>query len=139
MHKAQTDDAGRKTRTRDDDKRAGSMRFLASLLALALVAGCGGNRLDRGDSGVVTRFSSGPISRACLSSDRKARTSRLCGCIQTVANQSLSGSDQRRASRFFEDPQRAHDVWMSKSPSDDAFWERYKVFAARSEQSCRGY
>lgn len=115
------------------------MRVLAALVVAALVAGCGGNRYDRSDGGTVTRFSTGPISRACLSSDRKARNSRLCGCIQTVANQSLSGSDQRKASGFFKDPQRAHDVWMSQSSSDDAFWERYKVFAARSENSCRGY
>ncbi|WP_299784751.1 hypothetical protein [uncultured Marivita sp.] len=115
------------------------MRFLAALLMTALVAGCGGNRIDRSDGVVVTRLSTGPISRACLSSDRQARNSQLCGCIQTVANQSLSGADQRKASRFFKDPQRAHDVWMSQTPSDDAFWERYKVFAARSEQFCRGY
>ncbi|MCR9157277.1 MAG: hypothetical protein NXH80_08525 [Rhodobacteraceae bacterium] len=115
------------------------MKFLAALLVMAFVAGCGGNRFDRGDSGAVTRFSTGPISRACLSSDRKARSARLCGCIQTVANRSLSSSDQRKASRFFADPQRAHDTWMSQSPSDDAFWDRYKAFAARSEQSCRGY
>ncbi|MEN8658047.1 hypothetical protein [Marivita sp.] len=116
------------------------MKFLAALVVTALVAGCGGgNRYDRGDTGVVTRFSTGPISRACLSSDRKARNSRLCGCIQTVANQSLSGSDQRKASQFFSDPQQAHDTWMSQSRSDDAFWERYKAFAARSERSCRGY
>ncbi|WP_439122649.1 hypothetical protein [Marivita sp.] len=115
------------------------MKLLAALLVTALVAGCGGNRFDRGDSGTVTRFSTGPISRACLSSDRKARNSRLCGCIQTVANRSLSSADQRKASRFFGDPQRAHDTWMSQSASDDAFWERYKVFAARSANSCRGY
>jgi hypothetical protein len=116
------------------------MKIWTALLVTALVAGCGGgNRFDRGDSGIVTRFSTGPISRACLSSDRRARNPQLCGCIQTVANQSLSGADQRKASRFFADPQRAHDTWMSQSPSDDAFWERYKAFAARSEQSCRGY
>ena len=115
------------------------MKVLAALLIAALVAGCGGNRFDRGDSGTVTRLSTGPISRACLSSDRRARNPQLCGCIQTVANQSLSGGDQRKAARFFGDPQRAHDVWMSKSASDDAFWERYKTFASRSERSCRGY
>lgn len=116
------------------------MRVLASVMVLALVAGCGGGaRMDRGDAGMVTRFSTGPISRACLSSDRKARNSRLCGCIQTVANSSLSGADQRKAARFFRDPQRAMDVKMSKTTSDDAFWDRYEVFASRSEQSCRGY
>lgn len=116
------------------------MRLWAGLLVVAVVAGCGGgNRVDRTDSGIVTRFSSGPISRACLSSDRRARNAQLCGCIQTVANQSLSGADQRKAARFFTDPQRAQDVKMSKSAADDAFWDRYRAFASRSEGMCRGY
>lgn len=115
------------------------MKLLVAFMVVALAAGCGGNRFDRGDSGQVTRFSSGPISRACLSSDRRARNSRLCGCIQTVADRSLSGSDQRKAARFFRDPQRAQDVKMSKTASDDAFWDRYRAFASQSEGLCRGY
>ena len=115
------------------------MKLWVALLVTALVAGCGGgNRFDRGDSGAVTRFSTGPISRACLSSDRRARNPQLCGCIQTVANQSLSGADQRKASRFFSDPQRAHDTWMSQTAADDAFWERYKAFGAQAEAYCAG-
>ena len=108
-------------------------------MVLAVLAGCGGNRYERSDTGTVTRLSTGPISRACLASDRKARNPRLCGCIQTVADGALSGSDQRKAARFFRDPQRAMDVKMSKTPADDAFWDRYEVFASRSERSCRGY
>ncbi|HKK98033.1 MAG TPA: hypothetical protein VJ928_07605 [Marivita sp.] len=115
------------------------MKLLTAFLVVILVAGCGGSRFDRGDGGQVTRFSSGPISRACLSSDRRARNARLCGCIQTVANRSLSGADQRKASRFFRDPQRAMDVKMSKTAADDAFWDRYRAFASRSEGLCRGY
>ncbi|MCL3880947.1 hypothetical protein [Marivita sp. GX14005] len=115
------------------------MRIFAALMMAALLAACGGGRVDRIDSGVVTRLSSGPISRACNASDRKARNPRLCGCIQWVADQTLSGSDQRRSAKFFRDPQRAHDVWMSKSSSDDAFWDRYKRFSGSSERYCRGY
>ena len=115
------------------------MKTITAFVVVALVTGCGGSRVDRSDIGIVTRFSTGPVSRACLASDRKERSSRLCGCIQTVADGSLSGSDQRKTARFFRDPQQAQDVKMSKASSDDAFWERYKVFAARSEQLCRGY
>lgn len=115
------------------------MRVFAAMLVAVVVAGCGGGRVDRSDGALVTRFSTGPISKACMASDRKARNTRLCGCIQTVANQTMSGGDQRKASRFFRDPQRAMDVKMSKTASDDAFWERYLIFAARSEQSCAGY
>lgn len=115
------------------------MKVFAAILVAGILAGCGGGRSDRYDGGAVTRFSTGPVSKACLASDRKARNARLCGCIQTVANQSLSGSDQRKAAAFFKDPQRAHDTKMSKTASDDAFWERYEAFATRSEQSCTGY
>lgn len=129
-------DPGRSPHTRE----AGGMKLLAGFLVVALVAGCGsGSRVDRADTGIVTRFSSGPISRACLASDRRARNARLCGCIQTVADRSLSGSDQRKAARFFSDPQRAMDVKMSKTAADDAFWDRYRAFASRSEGMCRGY
>ncbi|MFP7672622.1 hypothetical protein ACG74X_04600 [Marivita sp. S0852] len=115
------------------------MKVLVALAVAALVAGCGGNRFDRGDGGQVTRLSSGPISRACMSSDRRARNAQLCGCIQTVANQTLTRSDQRKTVRFFRDPQRAQDIKMSQTAADDAFWDRYKAFSARSERSCRGY
>lgn len=80
----------------------------------------------------------GPIERACLRSDRDAANRALCSCIQDVADQTLRGADQRRAASFFKDPDKAHKVWMSKSKSDDAFWERYKAFGAQAEAYCGG-
>ena len=131
---------GKRPRKRATETKAGVMKLWAGLLVVALVAGCGSSsRVDRNSSGMVTRFSSGPISRACLSSDRRARNSQLCGCIQTVANQSLSSSDQRKAASFFKKPQRAQDTKMSKTAADDAFWDRYRAFASKSEGLCRGY
>jgi hypothetical protein len=53
-----------------------------------------------------------------------------------VANQSLSAADQRRASRFFGDPDRAQDVRLSDTARDDAFWERWRAFAERAEAIC---
>ncbi|MDB6180199.1 hypothetical protein [Paracoccus fistulariae] len=79
----------------------------------------------------------GPIDSACVRSDRARGNAPLCGCIQQVANQTLSRSDQRRAARFFRDPHEAQVVRMSKSNSDNAFWARYKSFAARAEAYCR--
>ena len=77
----------------------------------------------------------GPIERACMASDRSASRS-LCGCIQQVADMTLSGGDQRRAAKFFKDPEDAHATWISQSSSDDAFWERYKQFGQTAEASC---
>ena len=79
--------------------------------------------------------SAGPIERACMASDRGGNRS-LCGCIQQAADMTLSGGDQRRAAKFFKDPEVAHATWISQSSSDDAFWERYKQFGATAEATC---
>lgn len=77
----------------------------------------------------------GPISSACMRSDRtQGRT--MCGCIQQVADQTLSRGDQRRAARFFSDADEAQNVRMSKSDADNAFWARYKNFATTAEAYC---
>ncbi|MDO5604275.1 MAG: hypothetical protein Q4G25_03840 [Paracoccus sp. (in: a-proteobacteria)] len=78
----------------------------------------------------------GPIDSACVRSDRGARAPQLCGCIQQVADQTLSRADQRRAASFFRDPHQAQVVRMSKSNADNAFWARYKRFASTAEAYC---
>lgn len=79
---------------------------------------------------------SGPIDNACASSGRSA-SSQLCGCIQQVADQTLSRSDQRRAAKFFRDPHEAQVVRSSSNSSDNAFWSRYTRFADTAEAYCR--
>jgi hypothetical protein len=79
----------------------------------------------------------GPIERACMASDRGGNRS-LCGCIQQAADMTLSGGDQRRAAKFFKDPDAAHSTWTSQSKTDDAFWERYKSFGQTAETYCGG-
>ena len=78
----------------------------------------------------------GPIDSACVRSDRARGNAPLCGCIQQVANQTLSRSDQRQAAQFFREPHRAQEVRTSKSDADNAFWARYKNFAATAEAYC---
>ena len=85
---------------------------------------------------VATEVSAGPISNACMQSNRSAANSALCGCIQAVADSTLAGADQRRAATFFRDPDKAQQVLMSQKRADDAFWARYKAFGALAEQSC---
>ena len=79
----------------------------------------------------------GPIERAFMASDRGGNRS-LCGCIQQAADMTLSGGDQRRAAKFFKDPEAAHATWISQSKSDDAFWDRYKSFGQTAEAYCAG-
>ena len=78
----------------------------------------------------------GPIESACLRSDRPQATRALCRCIGAVANNTLTRSEQRRAARFFRDPQLAQDIRMSRSARDNEFWTRYRAFGAAAEQRC---
>ncbi len=80
----------------------------------------------------------GPIERACLKSDRRAASPALCGCIQQAADMTLRAADQRKAARFFTDPDMAQQVRMSKSDADNQFWARYKNFGSTAEAFCAG-
>jgi len=76
------------------------------------------------------------LERACLQSDRSAATQTRCGCIQRVADQMLTSGDQRKAARFFRDPQRAQEVRKSDSPRDDAFWKRWQDYGRTAANVC---
>lgn len=112
------------------------MKHWVMLGAVLALAGCGGGDGSLGTSS-GRPMASGPISSACMQSDRKARSRALCGCIQAVADDTLSGSQQRRAVRFYRDPQAAQDIRQSKRPGDERFWEAYSTYAQRAEQVCR--
>lgn len=78
----------------------------------------------------------GPVESACNRSDRKAANNAVCSCIQQVADSTLRGTDQRRAAKLLNDPDKAHKVWMSKNNGDDAFWDRYKNFGDMAQAYC---
>lgn len=80
----------------------------------------------------------GPIGNACMKSDRKAVSGALCGCIQQAADMTLSGGDQRRVAKFFNDPEAVQKVKLSDSDSDDAFWTRYRNFSDTAQGVCGG-
>lgn len=78
----------------------------------------------------------GPVENACNRSDRPGATRAMCRCIDQVAQQHMNRSEQRRAARFFRDPQMAQDVRMSRSPGDSDFWNRYRAFGVAAESAC---
>ncbi len=80
----------------------------------------------------------GPIQSACLQSNRSGASAGLCSCIQQVADITLGNADQRRAAAFFRDPDKAQQARMSKTRSDDEFWNRYTVFGQQAEMACAG-
>ena len=86
--------------------------------------------------GAAGSASAGAIESACMASNRGAANRALCGCIQSVANKTLTRSDQKTAARFFADPQRAQDMRRSSSRSNEAFWDRYKNFGATAQAYC---
>lgn len=100
------------------------MRNIALIMALTALASCGGGR------------ATGPIGSACSASDRSAANARLCSCIQRVASDKLSLSDQRRAAPFFTDPDRAQETRARTDSASDAFWRRYKSFADSAAARC---
>ena len=79
---------------------------------------------------------SGTVGRACVAGGRDAATPRLCACIQSVADRTLSASDQSRAADFFDDPQLAQDTRQSDDPGLEAFWLRYRAFADSARATC---
>lgn len=80
----------------------------------------------------------GPLETACNRSERPGANRQLCRCIDAVADRTLTRSEQRRAARFFSDPDEAQEVRMSPTRGDNEFWARYRAFGTQAEQSCRG-
>lgn len=76
------------------------------------------------------------IEQACIAADRQKATRSLCSCIQRVADQMLTSSDQREAAKFFEDPQLAQDTRMSDNPQKEKFWDRYKDWTVSAGKIC---
>lgn len=115
------------------------MKHMVTLAMALALAGCGGANAFRGDGpgGRGMPVAAGPISDACLKSDRKARSGALCGCIQAAANRTLSGFEQRRAVRFYRDPHSAQDIRQSSRPSDQRFWKAYRAYGEQAEGLCR--
>ncbi len=98
-------------------------RFLVFGTCITLAA-CGSGRV------------SGEVGQACLAANRSAASPVLCSCIQGVANESLSGADQRRAASFFAEPDLAQSTRQADGRASEAFWDRYTAFADRARSSC---
>lgn len=78
----------------------------------------------------------GPIENACNDSSRAQANRQLCRCIDSVARHTLTRSEQRRAARFFSDPDEAQEVRMSRTRADNEFWARYRAFGQEAERVC---
>jgi hypothetical protein len=84
----------------------------------------------------VVQFASGPIASACQSAGRKQATRSHCGCVQAVANRSLSRSEQIRGASFFKNPQKAQDTRQSDNPASERFWKKWKAYGTDAARQC---
>lgn len=98
-------------------------RAFITFSVLTLLAACGASV-------------NGELAKACIAADRAAANPRLCSCVQRVANQSLSTSDQALAATFFEEPQLAQDTRQSDNRGSEAFWKRYRAFTNSASSQC---
>ncbi len=114
------------------------MIALSGLLALAACGSSQSNKVTSASSGVNSSllFAQGPINRACMAAGRKQANRARCGCVQAVANSSLSSSDQRRGAKFFDDPHLAQETRQSDNPASEAFWLRWKAFGQNAGRIC---
>lgn len=113
-------------------------RISACLTALLILAACGGGPTTTPgrSGGTQNMFATGPIYSACKSGGRKQATRARCGCVQAVANISLSPDDQRRGAGFFKDPHRAQEVRQSNVRRDERFWIRWKAYSDEAARIC---
>jgi hypothetical protein len=87
---------------------------------------------------VALPFATGPIYSACQSDGRKAASRARCGCVQAVADQSLSTADQNRGTRYFKDPGALQEVRQSDNTGNERFWLAWKAFGQAAAAQCKG-
>ncbi|TDL81841.1 hypothetical protein E2L08_04085 [Palleronia sediminis] len=78
----------------------------------------------------------GVIERACLESNRSGTSPQLCGCIQNVADVTLTTRDQRLAAKFFAEPGKSQEIRTSDRRDHEAFWKKYHAFGSNAESYC---
>lgn len=78
----------------------------------------------------------GPISNACIKSDRKGASRSMCNCLQNVANGELNRTEQKLAASFFKDPHKAQVIRQSDRRSHEKFWLRYKEYGQTAAALC---
>ncbi|TMM51243.1 hypothetical protein [Sulfitobacter sabulilitoris] len=116
-------------------------RLILALGACGVLAACGGgtrySSYNAQGTVVPVLFATGPIATACMADNRKAASRARCGCVQAVADRALSGPDQRRGARYFEDPGKLQEVRQSSNAANERFWLAWKAFGNQAANLCR--
>ena len=128
------------------------------LLALTALAACGGRgsayssarALDTTFSpapGIATDaavaapaplpFARGRMFSACISDGRKSASQKRCGCVQAIANRTLSPAQAHRGVSLWSDPGRLQEIRQSDLASNERFWKAWSEFSAEALRVCR--
>ena len=114
-------------------------RILILVTAFSMLAACGGGPRSGGGyrgAAPVVLFAQGPIYDACQRQNRKAANRSRCGCVQAVADMSLSQADQKRGAGYFRDPGKLQEVRQSDGRANERFWKAWKAYGERAEGLC---
>lgn len=126
------------------------VRIIGAFSILVMVAACGsgGSRYSSSNANKPrytpaaaattpsALFASGPIASACRAGGRKQASRARCGCVQAVADRSLSDADQRKGAVFFKDPHKAQVTRQSDNPANERFWKKWKAFGGDAAKLC---
>lgn len=116
------------------------VRLFLGIGVFLFVAACGGPAREPSASRIVVNdtvgFATGPIGTACLNHRKRDATQARCGCIQQVANQTLTQAQQQRSVRYFSEPSLLQEVRQSSAPANQRFWEAWKNFSETAETQC---
>ena len=85
----------------------------------------------------VRRYARGDIYDACRDAGRTEATDHRCGCVQWVADQTLTPTQQQRGAGYFVDQQGLQDARQSDGSANERFWTAWKEFGQQAGQQCR--
>lgn len=81
-------------------------------------------------------FARGSIFSVCISDGRKAASQKRCGCVQAVADKTLSDADERRGVSLWNDPGRLQEIRQSDNPGNERFWKAWSGFGDEATRVC---
>ncbi|WP_370400235.1 hypothetical protein [Sulfitobacter sp. JB4-11] len=117
------------------------IRMTIAIVALAGLTACGGGNSTPIPRGGFTPspylFANGPLQQACQADGRKAASRARCGCVQAVADRSLSAGDQRRGASLWTNPARLQEIRQSDSAGNERFWKEWKAFGQEAARLCK--
>lgn len=78
----------------------------------------------------------GSVQQACLNAGSSKANHRVCRCIQSAADATLSVNDQSLAAAIIRNPDNVTEIKSSKRRNHARFLERYAQFGELAQAFC---